>query len=412
MLREAKSCTPWQAHEGRLTISLTRRLAINPHHDTLVGGLDVSVKEDLRRYALSLGIDHLAVAAATPFPKEEELLNKLAARGACPPFTENNITLRCYPEQVLPGARSIVVAAMSYFVPGRQRPAQQGPRGWVSRYARVQDYHQVLSQKLNQLAVFLQERTPVPVNCRVYVDRGPFLERAVAERSGLGWFGKNSMIYVPDYGSWVFLGELITDLALEPDTRREGPSCGSCDLCMRACPTGAIVAPFRVDIRRCLSYITQMPGQVPLEFRKAMGRRIWGCDVCQAACPWNKGVRSSRLGIWQLSETAAPNLIALLTIPKSEFRRQFGHSPMAWRGKGTLQRNAAIALGNVGDRCAESPLAERLLHDPKPVLRGACAWALGQLGGEKAREALLAAQDYESSEEVQREIAQALTELH
>lgn len=369
----------------------------------------MDLKDDLKQFAWSIGIDHLGVAPASPFPAEQALLEGLAAKGAYPPFTERDVALRCNPQRVLAGARSIISIAVSYLAHHARMQAPQGPRGWVSRYARGPDYHSIMSGLLEQLASFLRERVGRKLRCHPYVDTGPLLDRAVATRAGLGWFGKNSMVYVPTHGSWVFLAELVTDLDLEPDPPTIGPRCQDCDLCMRACPTGAIDAPYRVDARRCLSYISQMPGQVPREWRRALGRRIWGCDVCQAACPWNKTARPGRLqGAWRSGEAAAPNLVTLLGMSKKQFRELFGGTAMAWRGKNTLQRNAAIALGNSGDEQAVPAIAERLLHDPKPVLRGACAWALGELGGGAARQALLMAQRAENAPEVQEEITWAL----
>ncbi|HEX6971651.1 MAG TPA: tRNA epoxyqueuosine(34) reductase QueG [Limnochordia bacterium] len=374
----------------------------------------MSLESELKAFARSIGVDHLGIAAAEPFAEEEALLFAEREAGRYPAFAERRIPLRCRPQELLPGARSIISVAISYLTDDPAHPPRPDarPRGWLSRYAWGLDYHPILHRKLEQITAFLRAHAPPPVECRPYVDTGPPLDRAVAARAGLGWFGKNSCIYVPGHGSWVFLAEILTTVPLQPDPVRK-KSCGSCDLCLRACPTQAIIAPFRIDPTRCISHLTQIDGFIPRPLRRAIGRRLFGCDVCQAVCPWNKGALSANRPEFRPTEAlgARPDLIRILLMTKSEFKQLFGPTPMGWRGKKILQRNAAICLGNIGDPAAVPPLTDRLLRDAKPIVRGHCAWALGEIGGEDARRALLTARASEQDERVIEEIDAALAAI-
>lgn len=371
------------------------------------------LEQRLKEYARSIGITHLGIGDARPFIEAERLLEEQARAGCYPDFTEREIPARTRPERLLPDARSIISIAVSYFTGDPHYPkAGDVPRGLVSRYAWGRDYHPVLKEKVEAIVAFLRRNAGHEVRCCSYVDTGPPLERAFAERAGIGWYGKNACIYVPGSGSWVFLAEVITNVALRPDPKVT-KDCGGCDRCLRACPTGAIERPFWVNPKKCLSYITQMPGYIPKEYRKAMGRRLWGCDVCQLACPWN----------WEATPGAAeefrpilpgggrPELIPLLTMTKSEFKRMFGPTAMSWRGKKILQRNACICLGNIKDPRAVPALADRLEHDPTPYVRASAAWALGQIGTDPAHRALTLAKERERDFVVAREIAEALDEI-
>src|SRR5690606_1536920 len=285
------------------------------------------------------------------------------------------------------------------------------PRGVVSRYAWGRDYHPILKEKIDAICAFLEARVDFPIEARSYVDTGPPVDRAIAVRAGIGWYGKNACVYVPGSGSWVFLGEIITNVPLDPDPATSR-SCGTCDKCIRACPTGAIERPYWVNPHKCLSYITQMPGMIPKEYRKAMGRRLWGCDVCQIVCPWNWEAEAAGDDAFRPSPelTARPALIPLLTMTNSQFRRWFGPTAMSWRGKKIIQRNACICLGNIGDPEAVPALEDRLLHDAKPEVRASAAWALGQISDDRSLRALERARRAESHPMVLEEIDDAMAE--
>lgn len=375
------------------------------------GGTKGSMLEkELKQYARSIGVTHLGIGDTKHFAETEALLTAQAEEGTYPPFTEKDIQKRTRPEDILPTAQSILSIAVSYLTPHEGYPKRgDTPRGIVSRYAWGKDYHPILAQKLDAIVAFLQERVGHSIEYASFVDTGPPVDRAYAERAGIGWYGKNACIYVPGSGSWVFLAELLTDVKLQPDPPLH-KSCGTCDKCMRACPTGAIERPFWVNPRKCLSYITQMPGTIPRNYRKKMGRHLWGCDICQVVCPWNWEATAQGEPPFSPSEDLSerPALIPLLTMTKSQFKQWFGPTAMGWRGKKIIQRNACICLGNIGDPVAVPPLIDRLFNDPKPVVRLSAAWALGEIGGRQAREALGRAAGSETDPEVQAEVREAL----
>lgn len=395
----------------------------------LLGGegaaVGVSLETEIKAYALKVGFDVVAIGSAEPYKRAERELHERRERGHYPAFTEPDIALRCHPDKLLPSARSVIALGVSYLTDDRSRATRAGddPKGQMSRYAWGLDYHPLMRERMQQLLDFIENRLrsasslssapggPVPcgdahesidrpdsqndgrsdrsrrvqrndtiLQAQAYVDTGPPLDREVASEAGLGWFGKNSMLYVPDFGSWVFLGQIFTnlDLAADPTVSLD---CGDCDICIRACPTDAITAPFYVQPDRCISHLTQMSGSIPEELRAPMGLKVWGCDICQQVCPWNdEAVVANRPEFRPIDGLdPAPSLIHMLHMSNSEFRGMFGPTAAAWRGKRTLQRNAAIALGNTRNPKAIPALTEALEHDLKPLVRGSAAWALGRI---------------------------------
>lgn len=285
----------------------------------------------------------------------------------------------------LPGARSIVAVALSYFYRptcvdcGDFTPESPGPRGRVSRFAWGLDYHIVMERKLRTLASWLKEET----NCDslACADTGPMRDRAAAQLSGIGWYGKNCMIIVPSYGSWVVLGELITTADLTPDAPTTIDRCGSCELCMKACPTGAIVKPFMLDANRCISHLTQMKGSAPVELRRMIGDRVYGCDVCQDVCPQNRNALPTMENdfICAVPPGRRPALIPLARMTQEEFKRDISTNTMAWIRRTRLRRNAIVALGNSGSALA-APVLTECLADKDSVIREHAEWALAQIG--------------------------------
>ncbi|MFO7318483.1 MAG: tRNA epoxyqueuosine(34) reductase QueG [Limnochordia bacterium] len=368
------------------------------------------LEDELKAYARAIGIHSLGIGSAAPFPEEAALLESMREEGTYPAFTERDPALRTRPGRWLKNAASVIAIAVSYHSQEHHHPPARGElRGLVSRYAWGRDYHPVLKEKLDAVVSFLSQRVGRPVAFAPFVDTGPPVERAVAVRAGIGWFGKNACIYTPRHGSYVFLAQVVTDVELEPDPP-VSRACGPCDRCIRACPTGAIERPFWVNPYKCLSYITQMPGMIPKEYRKAMGRRLWGCDVCQIVCPWNWEAEKEGDPAFSAGEGEGPRpeLIPLLTMSNAQFRARFGRTAMGWRGKKTIQRNACICLGNIGDPRAVPALADRLHRDPKPVVRASAAWALGEIGGAQARRELERALRREQDPMVIGEIRDAL----
>lgn len=374
----------------------------------------MSLETDIKQYAREIGFDVVAIGPAEPYVEAQQELTRRRQRGHYPAFTEADIALRCDPKKLLPSAKTVIALGVSYLTDDRSRASRSGddPKGQLSRYAWGLDYHHIMRERMQQLIAYLEERVDHPVEAQAYVDTGPPVDREVAEKAGLGWFGKNACLYVPDYGSWVFLGEIFTNVDLAPDPRVT-LDCGDCDRCIRACPTGAIIEPFYVDPNRCISHLTQMSGSIPLELRERIGLRVWGCDVCQQVCPWNDDATvANRPEFRPVPELEpAPSLIGMLQMSTGEFRRKFGRTAAAWRGKKTLQRNAAIALGNTRNPKVVPALAKALSEDAKPVVRGSAAWALGRIGGDEARAALERARAIEKDVDVLEEIELALAKL-
>jgi epoxyqueuosine reductase len=379
----------------------------------------VAVKAEAR----AAGFDLCGITTAAPFALEGRALAEWVARGyhGEMAYMARNASRSPEPSAVVPAARSLIVLGFYYgdAVPGASpvsadmhradaSPEERGPRGRISRYAQGEDYHLVMEPRLRRLADWLCARGARVA--RYYVDTGPVIDRAAARRAGIGWFGKNTMIITKRaYGSWVFLGEILTDLEIRPDPEADG-DCGQCRICLDACPTGAIVAPYTVDARRCISYLTiEHRGTIPRELRPEIGDHIFGCDICQAVCPHNARTAEARHPeLAPRPETGArPELIPLLNITDAEFRRRFRGSPVKRTKRRGLRRNVAVALGNARDPAAVPALGEAL-DDPDPLIRAHAAWALGRIGGERACEYLRGRAPCERDPEVRDEIRLAL----
>jgi epoxyqueuosine reductase len=318
---------------------------------------------------------------------------------------------RIDPRRVLPEAASIVVVGLNY----KPSPDEDGvggdaePHGQIARYARGEDYHDVIGAKLAALLAFVRSEAGSDVAGRAYVDAGPLLERDLAARAGLGWFGKNTMLLHRKLGSYFFLGALLLALELEPD----GPTtahCGTCTRCLDACPTGAFVAPYVLDARLCISYLTiELKGPIPRDLRPLVGDWIFGCDICQEVCPWNRKAPPGREpALHARAGFDAPDLIPLLSLTEEEFRSRFKGSPIKRAKRRGFLRNVAVALGNSGDQRAVPALAAALA-DPEPLVRGHAAWALGRLGGDAARKTLSMALPREPDAWVREEMQCALS---
>jgi epoxyqueuosine reductase len=313
---------------------------------------------------------------------------------------------------VQPGVRSVVMVGANYYtVPLPPELRDDASRGVVASYAWGDDYHDVLTPRLRQLGAFIEAKTGEEVAHRAYVDTGPVLERDLAVRAGLGFVGKNTNLIHPRLGSWLFLGELLltTDLGERQPAASEG-TCGRCNRCLEACPTGALVAPYVLDARRCISYLTiELKGPIPRDLRPGIGNRIFGCDICQEVCPWNRrfGRPTAEAAFQPRPGAMAPHLLELLALDDESFRRRFRGSPVKRAKRRGLLRNAAVAAGNWGDPVA-IPALVRALGDGEPLVRGHAAWALGRIGGEKSRRALEQALARERDAWVREEIALSL----
>jgi epoxyqueuosine reductase len=323
------------------------------------------------------------------------------------------VARRQNPDQILPGVRTVLAVASNYHTLPLPAEIRDDPaRGIVASYAWGDDYHQVLTPRLHELGTFVQAEMGGTVACRAYVDTGPVLERDLAVRAGLGFVGKNTNLIHPGLGSWLFLGELLLTAELTPEGPAAGEgTCGRCTRCLDACPTAAFVAPYVLDARRCISYLTiELKGPIPRDLRPLLGHRIFGCDICQEVCPWNR--RFAQLTVeasfHARPDAIAPHLLDLMALDDEAFRRRFRGSPLERAKRRGLLRNAAVALGNWGDPTANPALA-RALGDGEPLVRGHTAWALGRIGTPHARRALGRALPTETDDWVIQELQLALS---
>ena len=373
-----------------------------------------SPKDVLRGVAREMGLGLVGVTSAAAFRRGERAALERTRRGLMgelPWYTEERVRRGARPRTLLPGARSVVSVAMHY-LPEAMSDGGDAPlpsrHGRVARYAWGRDYHNVLKKRLRQMMRRLSERLERPLTYKVYVDDGPMLDREVAWRAGVGFFGKNTNV-LTSIGSWVFLGQVITDLELPPD-RPSSKSCGSCTACMPACPTGAIVAPYVIDSNLCIAYLTiEHRGPIRRDLRSLIGDRVFGCDICQEVCPVNvaRGAPTSEPAFRAPQGFSALDLEEVLTLDDEGFRQRFQGSPIRRATRVGLQRNACVVLGNLGDASAV-PALERALHTGEAMVRGHAAWALGRLPGEEASRALREAQRTEAEPWVREEIDAAL----
>jgi epoxyqueuosine reductase len=318
-------------------------------------------------------------------------------------------------------ARSCLVVAHEYGVDDPPGVPEDRSRAVIARYARGDDYHDVMIAKLERVLAWLSDQVEGGVRGRAYVDTGPLLERELAARAGLGWFGKNTLLINPARGSWFFVGVLLLDIDLPADPPFTEDRCGSCSACLEACPTGALLgrdergAPV-IDARRCISYLTiELRGSIPANLRPAIGNRVFGCDICQEVCPWN--VRFGRMATEPAyaprGDLDGPSLVALadllLSVDEEGFRRRFEGSAVRRAKRAGLLRNVCVALGNWGSDEGVGPLS-RALSDASPLVRGHAAWALGSVGSAGARDALRSRVDAEPDEAVRAELRSALAE--
>ena len=371
------------------------------------------IEDAVRQRAKALGFDLVGIASAEPFLRDERAAIDRIRSGMMDGlhwYTEERVRRANHPQVLLEGARSIISLGTSYNT-GDPEPGRPGPTGKVARYAWGDDYHDVIKAKLRELAACLSDIAGREVHTRVFVDDGPMNDRAAAERAGIGWFGKNTNILTRSHGSWVFLSQVVTDLELEPDEPLS-KTCGDCVICIDDCPTGAIVAPYVIDNRRCISFLTiELRGSIPRDLRPLVGDWVFGCDICQDVCPVNrKASESLEPAFRQRHDFGAPALIPLLDLDDDGFRERFRKSPIKRAKRVGLQRNVCVALGNIGDEGAV-PALVKALQSQDALVREHAAWALGRIGGQEATAALGAALDVESDPSVGSEIELSLEEM-
>lgn len=367
------------------------------------------LKQAVINYSKEIGIDKIGFTTASSF---DELRNRLIQQQEMnyqSGFEESDIEKRVRPDLIFDKPQSIISIALAY--PSKMKDAplsKKGERrGFFCRASYGIDYHVVLREKLQLLEAFIKEKVSNALT-KSMVDTGELSDRAVAERAGIGWSGKNTSIITPEFGSYVYLGDMITNLPFEPDQPMED-QCGTCNKCIDVCPTGALVQGGQLNSHLCIAYLTQTKGFLPDEFRAKVGNRLYGCDTCQTVCPKNKGIDFHFHEEMEPDpEIAKPLLKPLLTISNKDFKEKFGHVSGSWRGKKPIQRNAIIALAHFKDETALPELITAMQEDPRPVIRGTAAWAIGKIGGEDAYSCLQAALEKEKDEEVLMEIKKGL----
>ena len=374
------------------------------------------LKAHISSYAVECGFDLVRITSAEVFTKDRDAaLDRIKAgqMDGLPWYTESRVRRGSDPQELLPGARSIICLGLSYLDSEDEETAASGA-GKVARYARVKDYHRAMKRRMKAFVRGLEEKLESPVAAKWYVDDGPMLDRAAAARSGLGWFGKSTNILTPTHGSWVLLGQVITDLELEPDPPLK-KTCGSCVRCIDDCPTGAIVAPFVVDNALCISYQTiENRGVIPLEMRPLIGDLVFGCDICQDVCPVNRKADSPLLPIQKapaIGPSGELDLVELLELTEEEFRDRFQGTSIMRAKRVGMQKNACVALGNNRDE-AGVPALITALKTAEPLVRGHAAWALGQIATSDSIGALEQAIASEIDPYVLEEIGMALAEAH
>lgn len=359
------------------------------------------LKEDVIAYSQEIGIDKIGFASADVFEELKQRLKRQQELSYQSGFEKGSIEERTEPRRLLPEAQSILSVAIAY--PSRMKDppksTKEKRRGIFCRASWGTDYHVILREKLEKLARYLQEKTSDVVT-KVMVDTGELSDRAVAERAGVGFSGKNTSLITPEFGSFVYLGELITNIPFVPDEPLED-SCGTCTKCLDACPTGALVQGGQLNTQRCIAFLTQTKDYLEDEFRIKIGTRVYGCDTCQVVCPRNKQMDFHlHPELEPEPELVKPELKPMLRMSNRGFREHFGHMAGFWRGKKPLQRNAMIALAHYKDQSALDELIQVMCNDPRPMIRGTAAWSIGKIGTQEGYQAIEAAMEEETDEDV------------
>ncbi|HAJ32905.1 MAG TPA: tRNA epoxyqueuosine(34) reductase QueG [Candidatus Atribacteria bacterium] len=379
----------------------------------------------IKEFGKEIGLDVIRITNAEGFPETEKRIIESVEKGYIPEndyyafkniserpnnLNLNKISKRCNPKSILKRAKSIISVAQSYFIEETEDITNKDqPLGKIAKYD-VGNFYYDVKLKLKKIVDFINQKTDFKYKSKNKSCYVSLVEKPIAERAGVGWYGKHGIIVTERFGSWVVLGEIITELDLETDTPLQR-DCGNCTICIDSCPTQAIVSPYTIDRTRCLQYISERPMKVPLAFREVWGDRLYGCTTCQEVCPQNRKVKLKKYKPEYGYIGLRIPLIPLLTITQEEFQDYFAYNQIAIRSRKVIKRNAALALGNIGDPRAVVPLIKVLREDANSIVREHAAWALGKIGGEKAKSALEKALNLEEEREVREEILNALKML-
>lgn len=370
--------------------------------------------ETVKQLAFACGFDEVGVTDATRFEEMIPVLQGYADRGLTG-FEASDVEDRIDPKRWFAPTESIISVALAYLtsegrIHAKKHPRQSG-HGLITVYSFGEDYHRVMQRKLAELHAKIEAHLGRTIQAKSSTDTSPLVDRRIAERAGIGWVGHNCMFYTRQHGSFVFLGALLIDEKIEVTEPPvvQASKCATCTLCLEACPTGALIAPGVIQATRCLSYITQMKGIIPEEFRIPLGRRVWGCDICQWACPENSArMDAEHSEFLPNGELEYPDLVEILHWSQRTFNKRYGHTAAAWRGVRTWQRNALIALGNTRQNAVVPEIIPFLTHS-RPELRASAAWALKRIGHPDGKAATSTAYSKEQVEEVRAEMHWALS---
>ena len=365
-----------------------------------------SITKLIKDKATEIGFDLVGISPVDKFPENQfykEWLDKGFSGEMS--YLERNAEKREDVRNILPGAKSIISCAINY---NTDHPysteLSDNTKGWISRYAWGDDYHDTVKQKLQVLMDYITSVSSEGVLSKIYVDTGPVLERMYGKYAGIGWVGKNTCLINQEIGSWIFVGEIITDIELEYDIP-VADRCGTCTRCIDACPTDAIIEPYVLDSRLCISYLTiELKNNIPADLREGVQNNIYGCDICQDVCPWNRKAPNSKLPEFEPREKLYnPNLDSLSNLSPEEFRNLFKASPIKRTKRRGLLRNIMVAIGNSGEEDF-IPQIKECLNDDEPLVRAHAVWALWKLKGAESREALLNHKSTEDDDMVKQEI--------
>jgi len=373
----------------------------------------VSLTKSIKDKALEIGFDLVGISPVDSFP-ENQFYKEWLARGFAGEmkYMERDPEKRENIKNILPDARSVISCGMNYNTDYPYSIDQTDKnRGWISRYAWGDDYHDVMNERLLLLEGHVREIAPKDIKSRLYVDTGPVLERVYGKYSGIGWYGKNTCLINQDIGSWIFLGEIITDFELDYDSPVPD-RCGTCTMCLDVCPTNALRNPYVLDSNLCISYLTiEFRGKIPFDLREKMDNNIYGCDICQDVCPWNRKAKVSESESFQpRNPLYNPDLVYLSQLSIEEFRRVFKNSPVKRAKRKGFLRNVMVAMGNSGSE-AFIPYIEEALKDDEPLIRAHAVWALWKLEGNESYDTLSKHLNVETDNSVREEIESILEKI-
>ncbi|SHH59957.1 epoxyqueuosine reductase [Caloranaerobacter azorensis DSM 13643] len=363
----------------------------------------MDLKKFVKEKAIEVGLDIIGFCSAEPFYEIKEYLTFRKQKGYMAEFEQEDIKLRIDPKEIMPSANTIIAAGLSYNVDFKNSiDVKSIFKGRLSKSSWGIDYHNVLYRKLELLVDYIKEIKD-DVECKIFVDTGSLVDKEIAKRAGIGWYGKNCLIINDEYGSFIFIGYIITNLKIEADSESIS-KCGDCRLCLDACPTRALEDAYVLNPKRCISYLTQTKEKIPYELRDKMNNKIYGCDTCQLVCPKNKNVKKGRTKEFIPKITNGYlDIVEIFNLSNKEFKKKYGHMTGSWRGKNILKRNCIIALGNLRDKRAIE-LLNKSLEDSSLMIREYSAWALMKIDRKIGNRILLSHLEKEKSKEVKQEI--------